>query len=105
LEANESLDGRCVAMTTQAEVEELCRVALDEESGWRSGGVEERKAAFLRFQALLQTIADVTGRTYDEVLNDAVEEWIRVHFCQVADGVPSDEWTAAGELSLSTSPH
>ncbi len=50
-----------------------------------------------------QTIADVTGRTYDEVLNDAVEEWIRVHFCQVANGLPSDEWTAAGESSLETS--
>ena len=91
-------------MTTQAELEELCRVALDEESGWRGGGVEERKAAFLRFQELLRTIADVTGRTYDEVLNDAVEEWIRLHFCQVADGLPAGEWTAAGEPSVSASP-
>jgi hypothetical protein len=91
-------------MTTQAEVEELCRVALDEESGWREGGVEERRAAYFRFQQLLHTIADVTGRTYDEVLNDAVEEWIRVHFCQVADGLPSEEWTAAGEPSFSASP-
>lgn len=83
-------------MTIQTEIAELCRGALEEESGWRDTGTEGRKAAYERFQQLLHTIADLTGRTYEDVMNDAVEEWINVHFCSVADGEPSEEWAAAG---------
>jgi len=83
-------------MPTKAEIAELCRIALQEESDWREGGADGRRAAFDRFQTLVHSIADITGRTYEDVLNDAVEEWIRVHFCEVADGEPSEEWTAAG---------
>jgi hypothetical protein len=88
-------------LTTQTQIAELCRVALEEESGWRDAGVDGRKAAYARFQQLLHTIADLTGRSYEDVLNDAVEEWIRDHFCLVGDGAPSAEWSEAGRIESS----
>lgn len=90
-------------MATEVEIAEVCRVALEEESHWRETGSEGRKVAYERFQHLLHTIADLTGRTYEEVMNDAVEEWVTVHFCSVAGGNrPSAEWGAAAE-ALSSS--
>jgi hypothetical protein len=90
-------DGRC-PMTPQTELVELCKVALEKESGWREMGAEGRKAAFERFQQLLHTIADLTGRTYEDVLNDAVEEWVMIHFCSVpSNNEPSGEWSEAGK--------
>jgi hypothetical protein len=84
-------------MTTRVEVEGLCRSALDEESHWREGGPDERKAAYERFQRLVHKIADVTDRTYEDVMNDAIEEWVTVHFCSTAStNEPSPEWEAAG---------
>ena len=85
-------------MTAQTELVELCKVALEQESDWREMGPEGRTAAFERFQQLLHTIADLTGRTYEDVLNDAVEEWVTVHFCSIqSDSEPSAEWAAAGQ--------
>jgi hypothetical protein len=84
-------------MTTRAEVESLCKAALDEESSWREGGPDARKNAYDRFQHLVHAIADLTGRTYEDVMNDAVEEWVTVHFCSTsANHEPSAEWEAAG---------
>jgi len=81
---------------TKAEVEALCKAALDEESHWRDAGPEGRKLAYERFQHLVHAIADLTGRTYEEVMNDAVEEWVTVHFCSTAtERAPSPEWDAA----------
>lgn len=86
-------------MTTDAELAELCRVALAEESGWRDMGSEGRRAAYERFQSLLHRIADLTGRSYEDVMNDAVEEWLTVHFCEVpTDTAPSAEWATAARL-------
>ncbi len=88
-------------MTTRAEVEALCRAALDEEGHWREEGPEGRKAAYERFQHLVHAIADLTGRTYEDVLNDAVEEWVKVHFCETAsESTPSDEWEAAAKTDV-----
>ena len=85
-------------MTAQTELVDLCKAALEQESDWRETGPEGRTAAFERFQQLLHTIADLTGRTYEDVLNDAVEEWVTVHFCSIEnDIVPSAEWAAAGK--------
>jgi hypothetical protein len=89
-------------MTTQTEITELCRVALEQESGWRDAGAEGRRETYERFQQLLHTIANRTGRTYEEVMNDAVEEWVRVHFCSAADIEPSAEWSAAGQANPAT---
>ena len=84
------------------ELVELCKAALEQESDWRETGPEGRAAAFERFQQLLHTIADLTGRTYEDVLNDAVEEWVTVHFCSIEnDIVPSAEWAAAGKADPS----
>jgi hypothetical protein len=84
-------------MVTRAEVEALCRAALDEESHWREGGADERKAAYERFQHLVHAIADLDARSYEEVMNDAIEEWINVHFCSTATATePAPEWEAAG---------
>ncbi len=89
-------------MTAQTELVELCKAALEQESDWREAGPEGRTAAFERFQQLLHTIADLTGRTYEDVLNDAVEEWVTVHFCSIEnDIVPSAEWAAAGKADTS----
>ncbi len=83
-------------MSTDVEIVELCKTALEEESGWRTAGPEGRKAAYERFQELLRTIADRTGRPYEEVMNDAVEEWITLHFCETEnESTPSAEWEAA----------
>jgi hypothetical protein len=83
-------------MTTKAEVEALCKAALEEESSWREGGPDARKNAYDRFQHLVHAIADLTGRTYEDVMNDAVEEWVTVHFCSTsAEHEPSAEWEAA----------
>lgn len=88
-------------MTAQTELVEMCRVALEKESDWREMGAEGRTAAFERFQQLLHTIADLTGRTYEDVLNDAVEEWVTVHFCSVqSNSEPSAEWAAAGQPDI-----
>jgi hypothetical protein len=88
-------------MTEQTELVELCKAALEKESDWREMGAEGRAAAFERFQQLLHTIADLTGRTYEDVLNDAVEEWVTVHFCSIqGDGEPSAEWAAAGQADV-----
>ena len=84
-------------MATRAEVEELCCAALEEESNWREGGPVERKAAFERFQGLVHKIADVTDRTYEDVMNDAIEEWVKVHFCELpTEHEPAAEWEEAG---------
>jgi hypothetical protein len=83
-------------MTADTDIAELCREALEEESGWRGMGADGRKAAFDRFQHLLHKIAELTGRTYEDVLNDAVEEWLTIHFCAVpGESEPSAEWRAA----------
>jgi acyl-CoA reductase-like NAD-dependent aldehyde dehydrogenase len=85
-------------MATRTEVEQLCRAALEEESNWRDGDVEERKNAFERFQDLVHKIADVTGRTYEDVMNDAIEEWVKVHFCELpVEHEPAAEWEHAGQ--------
>jgi hypothetical protein len=85
-------------MTTPEEIAELCRAALEKESGWREGGTEERRAAFESFQRLLHAIAELTGRSYEDVMNDAVEEWVTVHFCEVPTGTtPSAEWQRAAQ--------
>jgi len=87
-------------MTAQTELVELCKVALEKESGWREMGAEGRKAAFERFQQLVHTIADLTGRTYEDVMSDAVEEWVIVHFCEVpTNSEPTAEWAAAGQAN------
>jgi hypothetical protein len=83
-------------MTTNTEVQTLCKAALEEESSWREGGADARKNAYDRFQRLVHEIADLTGRTYEDVMNDAVEEWVTVHFCSTsAEHEPSAEWEAA----------
>jgi hypothetical protein len=82
---------------TRQEIEALCRAALDEESNWREGGEVERRAAYERFQHLVHAIADLSGKSYEEVMNDAIEEWVTVHFCDLpTDREPSPEWEAAG---------
>lgn len=87
-------------MTTDKRIAELCRVALEEQNNWREGGPEGRKAAYDRFQHLVHAIADLTGRTYEEVMNDAVEEWVLTHFCSVSgDEPPAPEWVEAAEPS------
>jgi hypothetical protein len=87
-------------MMTRAEVEALCKAALDEESHWREEGPEGRQAAYERFQHLVRAIAELTGKTYEDVLNDAVEEWIKVHFCETASETkPSAEWEAAAKAN------
>jgi hypothetical protein len=84
-------------MATRTEVERLCRDALDEEHRWREGTAEERKAAFERFQGLVHQIAEVTDRTYEDVMNDAIEEWVKVHFCELpVEHEPTAEWEHAG---------
>ncbi len=83
-------------MTTREEVESLCRAALDEETHWRDGGPEERAAAYERFERLVHAIADLTGRSYQDVMSDAVEEWVKVHFCSTpSERAPQAEWEAA----------
>ncbi len=83
-------------LAKEAEIAELCKKALEEESDWREAGPEGRKAAFERFQHLLHSIADLTGRTYEDVMNDAVEEWVTIHFCSIpTESKPSAEWDAA----------
>lgn len=90
-------------MATREEVERLCRAALDEESNWREGGIDERKAAFARFEGLVHKIADVTDRTYEDVMNDAIEEWVKVHFCELpTEHEPTVEWEHAGHGEPST---
>jgi hypothetical protein len=85
-------------MPVDTDIARLCREALDAESGWRGMGAEGRKGAFDRFQRLLHDIAELTGRTYEDVLNDAVEEWLTLHFCAIpSDSEPSAEWKAAGQ--------
>jgi hypothetical protein len=72
-------------------------MAIDEESSWREGGVAGRRKAFERFQHLVHAIADLTGRTYEDVMNDAIEEWVSVHFCEIPTSTePAAEWEAAG---------
>jgi hypothetical protein len=86
-----------------ADIEELCRVALEEESNWREGGSESRRNAYERFQDLVRKIAELTDRTYEEVMNDAIEEWVTVHFCALpTETGPSEEWEAAAHASPSS---
>lgn len=86
-------------MPVDTEIARLCREALDAESGWRGMGAEGRKGAFDRFQHLLHEIAELTGRTYEDVLNDAVEEWLTLHFCAIpTESEPSVEWRMAGKV-------
>jgi hypothetical protein len=86
-------------MTADTDIAALCREALEQESGWRGMGAEGRKAAYDRFQHLLHEIAGRTGRTYEDVLNDAVEEWLTLHFCAIpTESQPSVEWRAAGHV-------
>ena len=88
---------------TGTDIETLCREALAEESNWREGGPESRRNAYERFQQLVHTIADRTGRTYEDVMNDAIEEWVTVHFCELPTQTdPTDEWKAAGRAEPST---
>lgn len=87
-------------MTTRQEIESLCRAALEEESNWRDGSEEERKQAYEKFQHLVHAIADLTGRTYEDVMNDAIEEWVKVNFCELpTEHAPAAEWEAAGHPS------
>ncbi|HZD81167.1 MAG TPA: hypothetical protein VE646_14165 [Actinomycetota bacterium] len=71
-------------MATDTELAELCRAALDAESDWRYRGAEGRRAAYERFQQLVRTIAEATGRSYEEAFNEAIEQWVKEHFCAVA---------------------
>jgi len=88
---------------TSTAIEDLCRAALEEESNWREGGQESRRKAYERFQQLVHAIADLSGRTYEEVMNDAIEEWVTVHFCELpTQSEPTDEWKAAGHPEPST---
>jgi acyl-CoA reductase-like NAD-dependent aldehyde dehydrogenase len=77
-------------------ISELCRSALEAEDGWRDGSPEQRIAAYHRFQDLVRSIAALTDRSYEEVMNDAIEEWVRVHFCEVGAEVSAEEWLGAG---------
>ena len=72
-------------MSTDVEIETLCASVLEAESDWRFLGPEGRQAAYERFQQLLQNVAEMTGRPYEEVMNEAIEDWIRLHFCSVPD--------------------
>ena len=82
--------------TSKEEISELCRNALEAEDGWRDGGPEQRLAAYHRFQELVRSIAELTGRSYEEVMSDAIEEWVRVHFCEIGAEVSAEEWLGAG---------
>ena len=78
-------------MATVNEIPGLCKAVLEAENDWRSRGAEARRVAFKRFQELLHTIADRTGRPYEEILNEAIEEWVTLHFCSVATGTEGGE--------------
>ena len=86
-------------MTAETDIAALCRQALEEESGWRSMGLDGRRAAYDRFQRLIREIASLTGRTYEEVMNDAVEEWLTVHFCAIpSQSESSGDWRVGAEV-------
>ncbi len=71
-------------MQTESELADLCQAALDAESDWRYRGPEGRRAAYERFQQLVHTIAEKTGRSYEEAFNEAIEQWVKLHFCSMA---------------------
>jgi len=87
-------------MEASKEIAALCREVLEAENDWRSRSDEARKAAYQRFQELLRTIAERTRRPYEEILNEAIEEWITLHFCSVATtpqaGAEPLPWPNAG---------
>jgi hypothetical protein len=70
-------------MTTEKAVEELCREVMESESDWRYRGPEGRHAAYERFQRLVRAIAEMTGTTYEEAFNDAIEQWVKENFCEI----------------------
>lgn len=68
-------------MTTSAAIEELCSLAVAKQEEWRAGGADGRREAYAHFDRCLHAIA--TGRSYDEVLYEAVEDWVTAKFCCV----------------------
>jgi hypothetical protein len=80
-----------VRMATENEIKALVESALEAENDWRYRGPEGRRAAYDRFQGLVSAIADLTGRPYEELLNEAIEEWVVEHFCSLG----GDEVNAA----------
>ncbi|MGZ4104335.1 MAG: hypothetical protein ACXVQY_03645 [Actinomycetota bacterium] len=66
----------------------LAKAVLDAETDWRFRGAEGRRSAYERFERLLHAIADLTERPYEEVYNDAIEEWVTSHFCSVPSSTP-----------------
>lgn len=74
-----------MAIAKTEEIKALCVECQEAEDDWRELGPEGRVEAYHRFQGLLQQIADLTGRSYEEVFNEAIEQWITVHFCEMAE--------------------
>jgi hypothetical protein len=75
-----------VTMAAQREITELAEAALEAESEWRYRGPDGRRSAYERFRELLNRIAELTGRPYEELFNEAIEEWVTLHFCSVPSG-------------------
>ena len=85
----------------ESELEQLCSEAFEMQSDWRSRGVEGRREADKAFDQLLHRIAESTGRSYDEVKYEAVEEWIRDKFCCVGRrrGAPTPHVVGGRQLA------
>lgn len=81
-------------MASQSEISRLVEEALEAESEWRYEGPDARRSAYERFRGLLDQIAELTGRPYEELFNEAIEEWVTLHFCAVSDGTRRAERTS-----------
>ena len=68
---------------SDSELRRLCLEAFDRQTDWRSGDRDDRRAAFQTFQDLLHRIAEGTHRSYVDVLDEAVEDWVHAKFCSV----------------------
>lgn len=73
-------------MTTSAAIEELCSLAVAKQEEWRAGGADGRREAYAHFDRCLHAIhaiAELTGRSHEDVLYEAVEDWVTAKFCCV----------------------
>ena len=90
-------------MTADSDIAELCREALEEERLARDGS-RRAKGTPDRFQHLLHEIAELTGRSYEDVLNDAVEEADDPLPAVPSESEPSAEWRAAAQADPTLMP-
>ena len=70
-------------------IEELCALAVDKQNEWRAKGGEGRREAYRHFDRCLHTVAEMNGRSYEDVLYEAVEDWVTATFCCLGRNQPA----------------